>query len=556
MSAVRDVVVAVPGRGGESAEPGEAVMRAVLRLRARRDAEVVRMYGVLPDLLAGAEPTSAHGADPEGGPQAVSGAAGGSPPGPGGGRGGVRPAGVGDDVTGDTPACVRVGAVGAQRPRAGVVARAVARQDGLVAGAARSVAAGLGAGGAAAAPLGKYPDFATTRPTGGSGPLAELQGRARRRDLGVLELRRLHLRAAMREFARREGYVRSRPTTCGWRVLAGVPAVTVWRRPGMDIGRLGGLGVCGQSVCCPWCAPRIAGIRARRVAEAYRRARDRGWGALMLTVTMPHQADLAPGALMRHLDMFRDLWRRWGKHLWRIERGVVEGSHLARELTYGDHGWHYHHHLLVYVAVGREYPVGEAMSSWWSVLDGRSLLTEGAREHSFRVDPVRDETGARYVSKVERAASVGYGPASVAWEVAGGPRKTKGRNLLRLLADYAGGDQVAGRLYMEGFAVVTTTKVASLRWSRGLAAKLGMGGEQPDDRLAADDARPEDVLLGLLSRWQWREVLHQRLELLLVAAAGQGRGAVDALLGRHDLGCLADGGVHFVPEQRRSENPF
>ena len=51
---------------------------------------------------------------------------------------------------------------------------------------------------------------------------------------------------------------------------------------------------------------------------------------------------------------------------------------------------------------------------------------------------------------------------------------TKGRNINTLLLDYAGGDLNAGAQWINGVACVTASKVASVRWSRGLKNKLGL----------------------------------------------------------------------------------
>ena len=324
---------------------------------------------------------------------------------------------------------------------------------------------------------------------------------------------------------------------CGSRIERAAKSVNVYARPDRAYGRVSGVCTCGQSIVCPVCAPRIAAFRAAEVAEAFRLARGAGFEARMIARTMPH-AKGSPLSVeiedfSRATKFFRDTRsaRRRGARC----RGYIDN----REVTYGVHGWHFHGHELRFDEPGT-FREELARAQWLSSLDFVSRRKRGVDERAFHCQLVQDEHGAEYVSKVT-------GAVEIALETASGA--TKSRNISTLLAMYAGGDQEAGKVWLEGVRAITTRKVSALRWSRGLKSSFGLADEKTDDQIALEEALETDVFLGALNPLQWRGVLRWKAEFSLLIAAQRGEEAVNEFLRGLGLGNLND----EVPERSIEE---
>lgn len=348
-----------------------------------------------------------------------------------------------------------------------------------------------------------------------------------------------HLRSLGRDILKKNGVSR-RMRWCGSRISRGGVGVSVYARPDRAYGRLGGVCVCGQSVCCPVCAPRIAARRAARVGQAFQSAKAAGFDCSLETFTKPHVLSRKPDALAREIVAFAALWRKFQHHAGRRSDGLI-GYHVAREITWGGNGWHYHHHRLRYDKPGTfevsNHASGiynEDETAWWGALDSFGLLSDGAKEHSYNCGSAGDEAGARYIAKM--STSVEAQARSIGSEIASAA--TKGRNLNSLLADHARGDLQAGFTWLNGVCVVTAKKVSSVRWSRGLAAKFGMRPEKDDKELAKEEELPTDQFLGALNSYQWEAVLKWRAEFALCCAANQGLDSVNQFLSGLNVGQL------------------
>lgn len=343
-----------------------------------------------------------------------------------------------------------------------------------------------------------------------------------------------HLRSVGRQLLKSHG-INRRMRWCGSKISRGSAAVGLYARPDRAYGRVAGVCVCGQSICCPVCAPRIAARRSGEVAEAYSRANNAGWESRLETFTKPHVLDLRPDSLLNEFTKFSKIWRSFQNHACRRDSGA-EGHHLAREITWGLSGWHYHHHRLRYDRPGTFNPDLER-AAWLSALEIAGLRSPGAEEHAYRCDPVSNEAGARYCAKL--ALSVDADARAIGSEVASSA--TKGRNINTLLADHVRGDLQAGAIWINGVSAVTARKVASVRWSRGLRYKLGLDDDaKSDEEIAQEEVTPSDRYLGDVNPWQWQRLLALRAEFALLCAANQGEDAVNQMLSGLNLGQLND----------------
>lgn len=341
-------------------------------------------------------------------------------------------------------------------------------------------------------------------------------------------------RELMQQYFDEMGRAMPRMRWCGYRIERGGGGVHVYARPEAAYGRLAGVCVCGQSLACPVCAPRIAARRGVEVAEAYSRAVALGWEARLETHTFPHVLDTSDDALLRLLDRFSEIWRHYQNHACRRQGKAHRGHHVAIEITFGEHGWHPHRHRLRYDMPGVFSPERER-AAWLATLEVFGLRTRGADAHSYDCEPVRSDVGARYVAKL--ATAVEAQSRALGAEITGA--HNKGKNLNTLLAAYIAGDELAGRTWSQGVASITARKVSSVRWSRGLAARLGIDREPKSDaELAREEVLPSDVLLGVLSPGQWIGVVRNQAEFALLCAANRGRCAVDNMLRGLGLGPL------------------
>lgn len=109
-----------------------------------------------------------------------------------------------------------------------------------------------------------------------------------------------------------------------------------------------------------------------------------------------------------------------------------------------------------------------------------------------------------------------------------------------LLADACKGDLNAGATWLNGVCCITSDKVSSVRWSRGLRDRLGMAVEKSDEEVAQDEVLDTDQYLGALTAMQWRGVLHWKAEFALCCAANRGLDAVNSFLAGLNLGKLND----------------
>lgn len=342
-----------------------------------------------------------------------------------------------------------------------------------------------------------------------------------------------YLRSYGRELLSKSG-IQKRMRWCGSRIRRDLDGVAVYARPDRAYGRVYGVCVCGQSLACPVCAPRIAAFRSAEVAEAFARATARGFEARLVTFTIPHDRSTSLG---QEVDLFSAAWRAYqsGAKATRRETKSL-GHHVGREVTYSaQNGFHYHHHQLRY-DLPNAFQVERAKAQWLAALAAVGRLRKGADLHAFDAGIVGNCAGARYVAKL--ATSVDAQARAIGSEIASS--STKGRNLASLLVDSFKGDAQASAVWVSAVRDITSRKISSVRWSRGLRGELGLAGDKTDETVAAEESLPTDIFLGALNPMQWRGILRNRCEFALLVAANQGEDAVNKFLRGLDLGNLND----------------
>src|SRR5690606_16753920 len=100
---------------------------------------------------------------------------------------------------------------------------------------------------AAERPLGNNAHFASAL---GNQPLANPENVPECPEIAVGTVKAWYLRSLGRDLLRDNG-VQRRMRWCGSRIGAKTRSVEVFARPDRSYGRVGGVCVCGQSLCCP-----------------------------------------------------------------------------------------------------------------------------------------------------------------------------------------------------------------------------------------------------------------------------------------------------------------
>ena len=286
----------------------------------------------------------------------------------------------------------------------------------------------------------------------------------------------------------------------------------------------GGLQVCGSVWCCPVCAAKITEKKRKRLVLGLTRHRATGGGVMLLTLTVPHSRSDASWALV---DGLLEAFRRFGqgKRAWSSLVPGYVGSVRALEVTHGANGWHPHLHVLVFTDAGlldaERAELADVLFGRWAAVTKRAGLGDVHPDHGLRLDD--GSAAGSYVTK-----GWGFAEELTKANVKSG-RREGSRSPWELLADYATGDQGAGKLFIE-FASAFKGK-SQLHWSRGLQKKLGLDDEKTDEQLANEVVEAEDVLAARIRPDDWKLIRRHELRgLVLEMLRGSDWSAVARLL--------------------------
>lgn len=312
---------------------------------------------------------------------------------------------------------------------------------------------------------------------------------------------------------------------CGVRLNHGSRFVAVHSTPGASRAKVTGICRCGQTLCCPVCAPRVSGFRAEEVAHAYKMASGMGHDVYLVTLTAPH---MAGSPLVEEALWWRDAWEwafRNGRSAKDLKRNWV-GYINAAEMTYSDRaGWHFHRHLLLFVESGYgELAVVMMRARWLAAINRGHRDNGGIDKYAFDAKRCDSAAAAWYCSKIGAELN-----------------KSTTKNSLSPLAILRR-DAMAGvkdsPLWYEALSVCSDLKIGSCRWSRGLRAELELPPERSDADLAEDCIEVKDKFLGYVSASQWREIIYRRLEYNFLQVANLGEKEANQFLDAHGLGTL------------------
>lgn len=298
------------------------------------------------------------------------------------------------------------------------------------------------------------------------------------------------------------------------------------------VAHVSGVKTCGLVWACPVCGPKIRHGRSLDIGAALRRAEGLGWGVAMLTLTVRHRRGEALVSLMRRQER---AWRALQQsRAWRDSAAAVGlvGMITAREVTYGEHGWHPHRHVAIITrrVMGRHEleAWGDGVGRQWLHQLGRQGLT-AIQRYGVDVRPVSGTGLARYLEKVEGPAMGLPDPAAL--ELVRGDLKSARsggvtpEELAEMVCD---GEAEAVRLWLE-FAGATAGR-RMVTWTVGLRIALAIEeDEATDEELAALDVGGQ--VLAMVACRSWWTLVGGGLVVELLEAAERGRDHLAAFLG-------------------------
>lgn len=312
---------------------------------------------------------------------------------------------------------------------------------------------------------------------------------------------------------------------CLRRVSPIAAGVEVFHSPQYQTAHYGGLLVCGSVWMCPLCAAKISERRRDELARAISRHIEQQGTVFMATYTVSHSRfDNLSVLLQAFLRARKRLKQGEYAQKRKQDYGII-GTISVLEVTWSAlNHWHPHSHELIFTLAG-EKDIGDmtyedTVRHAWR----RAAAHEGLRmnAHGYKLDTTYGAV-ADYISKF------GHEPLGTPWGVEAEMTKghlKQGRGQVKhhtpfglLYQVYLGHEEVIP-IFQE-YARWFKGK-HQLTWSHGLRARLlGDEEEKTDEELAAEQ-REDAVLLGRLSRAQWRVVLANdaRGDLLEVAHSG------------------------------------
>jgi hypothetical protein len=315
--------------------------------------------------------------------------------------------------------------------------------------------------------------------------------------------------------------------------------VEILHNPYHQTAHYGGLIQCGSVWHCPLCAAKISERRRSQELEPAIVAHVAHDGAVYLeTYTVSHtRFDSLPNLLEAFLKA-RERMRQGEYAQKRKQAFRIIGTISVLEVTWSPlNAWHPHKHELVFTANAtsdmRAYET-QARAAWERAAARCGLHMD---EHGYKLDRT-------YGAVADYIAKFGREPLKPPWGVEaevtkGHLKQGRGRKdehvtpfgLLSLI--YQGNEELIPvfQAYARWFK-----GHKQLSWSKGLRKQLlGSEQEKTDEELAREQ-QEDAVLLGRLTRAQWRVVLANdaRGELLEVARSGEWE-QVQAFL--TDIGC-------------------
>lgn len=214
---------------------------------------------------------------------------------------------------------------------------------------------------------------------------------------------------------------------------------------------IGNVQTCGSVWSCAICAARIAVEKGKLVQKALVYAEENNLIPIMVTLTASHAIHTK---LVDFKGKFKRAWNMLSSHRqWRKFKKKYGLRHWIanREITYGEHGWHYHMHLLLFLdAVTLKYAdeeieIEETLTKLWLDCLAQHGLS-GLEEYALKVS-AHENVGAEYLTKIGLTEDAKTG--DLQYEMTASAEKKSGKTIWDILRHARYGDELSERLYIE-----------------------------------------------------------------------------------------------------------
>ncbi len=319
---------------------------------------------------------------------------------------------------------------------------------------------------------------------------------------------------------------------CGQLKLSGQPQITYSQKTSRAY--TAGFMSCGNAKTCLVCSSKIAERKAQEMRQGFNEAQLQDLHISLLTFTAPHDSDDKlidlKTAMSQALQCF---WRGRSMDLFREKNGII-GNIRSFEIRYGSNGWHPHFHILVFskkplpnsktqgnqqlnksitgskCVPGNAPGEDEKTLNWLLNRWQNSCLKAGLKKPNHYGMDLRDGSQAgEYITKFgsgDDLLTTKKGEP-ITWDCADEMTKHyvkrgKSRSPFQILDDVKNGKtksirRQSKRLFLD--YVRETKGLTLLKWSRGLRSLLGLGQQQTDEQIAAEDESQDQKLLSMLS---------------------------------------------------------
>lgn len=295
-----------------------------------------------------------------------------------------------------------------------------------------------------------------------------------------------------------------RPASCGWTIGQGVGIMHDGDRP----AGYSGLERCGSIWACPHCGSVIRAGRAAEIEHAVKEHQKTGGELLFFTGTVRHhQGDDLALTLDAVMTAWRKMtgnrpWKRWKKDL------GISGYIRSIEVTLGQHGWHPHAHVLLFLDGEISDDQRDAFRASLFELWADAVEKAGAKrptEKGLDLQKV-DKKGkvlAQYIGKIQDEKTAWSAGAELARADVKSGRGGSITPMELLDESDERSEAERARLWREFYTVTKGRR--AITWSRGLKKRYDVG-EQDDEEIL--DAAESTVLV-----WQTSAAAYRRLRM-------------------------------------------
>jgi hypothetical protein len=347
---------------------------------------------------------------------------------------------------------------------------------------------------------------------------------------------------------------------CGWAESrdpnAAATGPEIAQRDGVAYWR--GVQTCGSIWACPVCQAKIRNGRAIEISEFTAEWIRRGGEVYMVTLTAPHDLGMALSLLMVLISNAFTSVIAGGAWVSLRDRLGIAGTVRALEVTYGEHGWHPHLHVLVYCRDPLDAAGLAAFTLHFQRKWERFVTKAGYRspsgQHGVKVERCYNGTGAAdYICKTQDGKNPGN-------EMARSDMKTSrtGHRMPFDILEAAGTGELAELELWWEYEKATFRRKA-ITWSRSLLQlrkEWLSAEEQTDDELAALEVGGEVVTQVTASAIRRISCIPGLRAQLLDAWELHGLDGLAAVAGRHGFTLIPGRGGRpslLCPVRKRKE---